>query len=101
MGVKAGNQGAGQERPFAHVRQRLGLPLWRAAARLSISERYLRSLELGREPLPWALAQRMATAYEVPVRDLTRLAEPHEKGPAVQGTGGMRGMGKRRASQIS
>jgi transcriptional regulator with XRE-family HTH domain len=64
-----------QLRPFAVRREELGLSLHRAAARLRVSPRYLRTLELGRAPLSLVLAQRMALQYGCPVDRLTRPSE--------------------------
>lgn len=63
---------ARRERPFAQVRKDLGLDLHRAAARLRVNPHYLRTLELGRAPLSYALAQRMAGEYGTSIQALTR-----------------------------
>jgi transcriptional regulator with XRE-family HTH domain len=60
------------ERPFARVRRELGLSLDQAAARLRLTPRYLRSLELSAGPLTQPLAARMSVAYGAALNTLTR-----------------------------
>jgi hypothetical protein len=76
------------ERPFAECRRQAGLDLHRAAVRLRVHPRYLRSLELGHRPLSLDLAYRRAVAYGVPLNSLTqpiRLGEPAGAGGTERG----------------
>src|SRR5437870_2800466 len=90
MAEKPDQNGTGPEmvteRPFAGRRRELGLCLHRAAARLRISPRYLRGLELGRIALSLRLAERMATEYVTSIDSLTRPARA-----GGTGTGGRQG----------
>lgn len=59
-----------REKPFARVRERRGLSLAQAAGRMRVSPTYLRALELGRSPLCYMLALKMAKVYDCSLPDL-------------------------------
>lgn len=75
------------ERPFAESRRVPGLSLARAAARLGICESYLRALELGRQPLSYGLACRMASQYGVGLAALIAAPGPAQRSVQARGVG--------------
>jgi len=81
-----------KERPFAAVRQAMGLPLHRAAARLGVHPRYLRSLELGRVPLsPLLAADGRGLRGDNFTTDTSRLSRRPGEGRPVSGNAGRPG----------
>lgn len=50
-------------KPVEAARQLRGIPVAEVARRLRVTPRYVRELERGTKPVPFAMAERMATLY--------------------------------------